>query len=80
MIKINPVSNVIGTSGVLDGERDAGPLAVDGNNDATIGRQVGLTKQRHFVTDHRVRQVIHHNLTRRTTSHRLLALHHHQTV
>ena len=68
------------TGGVLDGEGDAGPLAVNGDNDAAVGRQVGLTEQRHFVAHHRVRQVIHDDLTRRSSCHRLLALHHHQTI
>ena len=66
-----------GTGGVLDGERNTGPFTVNGDNDAAIGRQVGLTEQRDFVTNHSVRQVIHHDLTRRSTSHWLFALHHH---
>ena len=66
--------------GVLHDDGDTRPLPVHRDANPTVRGDVGLAEQSHLVTQHRVCQVVHNDLTSRSASHRLLAFHNHQAI
>lgn len=60
---------------MLDNESNAGLFTVDRHNDPAVGRDVRLSEQSYLVAQNSVRQVIHDDLSGRTSSDGLFALH-----
>lgn len=64
----------------MDVEGNASPFAMYRHHRPAVGRDVGLSQQGDFMVDHRVRQVVHDDLTRRSAGDRLFAFHDDQTI